>query len=122
MTTTLTQAIATLYDTIAARPIAGVHFDLERQRADAIERIGAFRREVFSGRWERGWGSGCSLTIRRKESEYQGQEIWTLECEISWSSTSRGIVSALCAATLYREVIELAAYLEHQWGNVERKD
>lgn len=121
---TLTEAITQLYQTITQRSVMGASHDLDHQRQMALESVAhpSYSRTLFDGQWERAWGAGCSLSARKVEGKTRkGEPVWELECEISWSSTGHCVTSALCAVTLYREVIELAAYMEAQWGNVGRE-
>jgi len=122
-------AIEALAKTIAERPISGARHQPEDVSLESINEnaSSALRwidrdRTLIDLRYERGWGGGCALRVRIVPEEVKGDKIWKMECEISWSSTGRSVTNALCAANLYREVIDLAAHLECQWNEwgVER--
>lgn len=114
---TIEKAVEKLYSTIYARPILGARRQTPNPRELSAMLSRHATREVYSQGWDRGWGCGCSLELRLKEWEHKGRRCLIVESEITWSSTSRSITAALNANALYREVIELAAYLEHEWNS-----
>ncbi len=101
---------------VAETPLSGAQFTsggLRTRRGDDAPREGE---RIFDLRWERGWGCSCSLAVNLTSAEQREKKIWVVEAEISWSSTGHSIASALCATTLHREVIDLAAKIECAWA------
>jgi len=73
-------------------------------------------------RWSRGWGVGCSLRIslrplanRYAAREDETKEVWAMEQEYSWSSSTYGIAAAISQAALLRDVTELGAIIQTIW-------
>lgn len=71
-------------------------------------------------RFERGWGTGCSLraTVRSSENYRTQPEdaTFNIEVDISWSACGHNIPSALAALTLYQEITNFGATIETMWN------
>ena len=105
---TIQEAYASIVKTILYARIAGLVTDLDTEAISA-------NWNGYVG-WQRSFSVEARISVRTFARE--SPDDFFLDFFVSWSATSRSPAAAIAAASLYREVAELACLLEAQWGGV----